>query len=149
MGRIRAELTKPKEGKMAGKIAHIGIAVTDLTEAVRAFSTVMNADPESLEEVTDQKVKTAIFAAGESKVELLEGTSDDSPISKFIQKKGPGIHHVALEVTDIEKELSRLKDAGVRLIDETPRVGVGGTRVAFIHPKSTAGILVELREKEQ
>lgn len=132
---------------MAGKIAHIGIAVTDLADAVRAFSIVMNADAESTEEVADQKVKTAIFAAGESKVELLEGTSDDSPISKFISKRGPGIHHMALEVEDIEKELSRLKESGVKLIDETPRIGVGGTRVAFIHPKSTAGILIELREK--
>jgi methylmalonyl-CoA/ethylmalonyl-CoA epimerase len=128
-------------------LAHIGIAVNSLDDAVPAFDAVMGRGPECFEEVAEQKVKTAIYGAGEARVELLEGTAPDSPISKYLEKKGPGIHHLCLRVDDLETELARLKAAGVRLIDETPRTGAEGMLVAFIHPKSTAGILIELNQK--
>jgi len=133
---------------MDKKLSHIGIAVSDLNRAADVFALILNRDPDGYEEVADQKIKTAIFAAGESRLELLEGTSDDSPISKFLEKRGPGIHHLALEVDDIEAELARLKAAGIRLIDEKPRKGAEGALIAFIHPKDTAGILVELQQKK-
>lgn len=133
---------------MASKLSHIGIAVANLKEAVEVFATVLNEEPECFEEIADQKIRTAIFATGESRVELLEGTSPDSPISEFIEKRGPGIHHLAVQVDDLDAELARLKAAGVRLIDETPRIGAEGALIAFIHPKSTAGILVELTQKD-
>lgn len=132
---------------MSRKLAHIGIAVTSLTEAVPAFVKLFDKEPDSYEEVVEQKVKTAIFAAGESRVELLEGTAPDSPITKYIEKKGAGIHHMCIRVDNLEEELQRLKDEGMRLIDETPRKGAEGMLVAFIHPKSTGGILVELNQK--
>ncbi len=133
---------------MARKLSHIGIAVADLKEAVESFTLVLGGGPDHYEEIADQKIKTAIFAAGPSRVELLEATSSDSPIAKFIEKRGPGIHHMAVEVDDLAVELIRLKKAGVRLIDETPRIGAEGALIAFIHPKSTAGILIELQQKK-
>lgn len=132
---------------MPKRISHIGIAVTDLEAAVKIFSTLLGYGPEGYEEVAHQKVTTAIFNAGESRLELLQGTADDSPISLFVHKRGPGMHHVALQVDDIHAELARLKKAGMQLIDDTPRPGVGGTLIAFLHPRSTAGVLVELRQK--
>lgn len=131
------------------KLSHIGVAIENLGEAEKAFSVIFGRNPDSREEVTDQMVKTAIFAAGESRVELLEATAPDSPIGKFISKRGPGIHHIALEVDDIEGELRRLKAAGIKLIDETPRKGVGGALIAFIHPRAAAGILIELQQKSK
>lgn len=131
---------------MSMKLSHIGIAIENLAEAEEAFSVLFGRKPDSREEVVDQKVATAVFAAGESRVELLEATAPDSPIAKFITKRGPGIHHIALQVDDIEGELRRLKAAGIKLIDETPRKGVGGASIAFIHPRSTAGILIELQQ---
>jgi len=130
------------------KLSHIGIAVSSLQDAVEAFSLIFGDQPDAYDEVADQKIKTAIFAAGDSRVELLEATSADSPIAKFLEKRGPGIHHMAVEVDDLVGELARLKKAGVRLIDETPRVGAEGALIAFIHPKSTAGILIELQQKK-
>jgi len=130
------------------KLSHIGIAVSNLTEAVRAFSEVLGDEPDAYDEVADQKIKTAIFATGESRVELLEAASSDSPIAKFIEKRGPGIHHMAIEVDDLPGELARLQKSGVRLIDEKPRTGAEGALIAFIHPKSTAGILIELLQKK-
>jgi len=130
------------------KLSHIGIAVSSLQDAVEAFSLIFGDQPDAYDEVADQKIKTAIFAAGDSRVELLEATSADSPIAKFLDKRGPGIHHMAVEVDDLVGELARLKKAGVRLIDETPRVGAEGALIAFIHPKSTAGILIELQQKK-
>jgi methylmalonyl-CoA/ethylmalonyl-CoA epimerase len=132
---------------MSMKLSHIGIAIENLTEAEKTFSVIFGRKPDSREEIADQKVNTAVFVAGESRVELLEATAPDSPIAKFISKRGPGIHHIALEVDDIEGELLRLKAAGIKLIDETPRKGVGGALIAFIHPKATAGILIELQQK--
>jgi methylmalonyl-CoA/ethylmalonyl-CoA epimerase len=132
---------------MAKKIAHIGVAVSDLSDAVKVFATILGQDPDGLVEVFDQKVRVANFTIGDNRIELLEGTAKVSSISKYLEKHGPGIHHVAVQVDDIEKELDRLKKAGIRLIDETPRIGAGGLRIAFLHPKSTAGILIELQER--
>lgn len=129
------------------KLSHLGIAVDNLADAVQAFSKVLGGPPSDFEDIADQKVKTAMFDCGDSRVELLEGTAPDSPITKFIQKRGPGIHHMAVQVDDIVRELKRLKDSGINLIDESPRTGAGGVLIAFIHPKSTAGILIELQQK--
>jgi methylmalonyl-CoA/ethylmalonyl-CoA epimerase len=134
---------------MAKKLSHIGIAVDNFEMAVAAFSIIFGCEPEAFEDVADQKVKTAVFAAGESRVELLIGTSPDSPIAKYIAKRGPGIHHLAIEVDDIHGELARLKGAGMELIDETPRRGAEDALIAFIHPRSTAGILIELQQRKK
>ena len=102
-----------------------------------------------VEEVAEQKIKAAIIPVGESKIELLEATSPDSPVAKFIASRGEGIHHIALQVSGLEQILSQLSDAGVKLIDSKPRIGAGGNKIAFIHPKSTNGVLLELCEPEQ
>ena len=132
---------------MTDRIAHIGIAVKDLLSAIEAFSHLLNRQPDHQEDVADQKVRTAMFKIGESKLELLEGTSPDSAISRFIEKRGAGIHHICLEVDDIENEIERLKKSGTTLIDDIPRLGTGGRKIAFVHPRSTAGILIELQQK--
>jgi methylmalonyl-CoA/ethylmalonyl-CoA epimerase len=128
------------------KVDHIGIAVSDLEAAVAAFTALFGTGPSSVEEVADQKVRTAFFTAGPTDVELLFPTAADSPISNFLAKRGPGIHHICFEVANIEHALAAYRDQGVRLIDETPRLGAHGKRIAFLHPKSTGGILVELCE---
>jgi len=131
---------------MAKTIAHIGIAVKDLEASKRLFG-ILTGSPASHEEmVADQKVRTAMFAFGETSLELLEGTAPDSPITRFIEKRGEGIHHIAIVVDDIESELRRLKQEGFQLIDEHPRVGAGNMLVAFLHPKSTNGVLIELSQ---
>ena len=132
---------------MISKLAHIGIAVKNLDEATETFAKLLGKRPDAIEEVTDQKVKTAIFGTEGGRLELLVGTAPDSPISKFIDKKGAGIHHLCLEVDDIEAEIKRLEAAGIQMIDRTPRQGAEGCLVAFIHPKSTSGILIELNQK--
>ena len=134
---------------MKKSVSHIGIAVENLTKAVEAFSKILGGPPDTYEDVVDQRVQTAIYNCGEIRVELLEGTAPDSPITKFIERRGPGIHHMAVEVDDIETELSRLKQSGLRLIDEIPRKGAEGAQIAFIHPTSTAGILIELQQKAE
>jgi methylmalonyl-CoA/ethylmalonyl-CoA epimerase len=126
------------------RIDHIGIAVPDLEAAVAAFEQLFGTGPSSIEEVADQKVRTAFFTAGDTDLELLEPTSADSPISNFLAKRGAGIHHVCFEVEDIERALADYRARGVRLIDSTPRIGAHGKRIAFLHPKSTGGILVEI-----
>ncbi len=132
---------------MFEKIDHIGIAVEDLEESVKCYKALLGKDPEHFEEVDEQKVKTAFFAVGESNLELLESTSPDGPIGKFIAKNGRGgLHHICVEVKDIEKTLAEYKAAGVRLIDETPRLGAHNKLVAFVHPKATGGILLELSQ---
>lgn len=128
------------------KVDHIGFAVADLEAAVEAFTTLFGTGPESVEEVPDQKVRTAFFAAGPTQVELLFPTAPDSPISNFLEKRGAGIHHVCFEVADLEHTLAELRQQGVRLIDEKPRQGAHHKRIAFLHPKSTGGMLVELCE---
>jgi methylmalonyl-CoA/ethylmalonyl-CoA epimerase len=132
---------------MSKKLSHIGVAVENLDDAVRVFAQILDREPESYEEVADQKVKMAFFAAGDCRVELLEGTAPDSPITKYIERRGPGIHHLAVEVDDIDDELRQMKAAGIRLIDESPRIGAEDARIAFLHPKSTAGILIEFQQK--
>lgn len=126
------------------KIEHIGIAVNDLKSANKVYETLLNTKVYKEEEVKSEGVKTSFLKVGENKIELLEGTSDDSPISKFISKKGEGIHHIAYDVEDIEKEMIRLKEAGFQLLNERPKVGADNKLVCFVHPKSANGVLVEL-----
>ena len=126
------------------KICHIGIAVQDLSNAEALYKSLLGDTPIHHEEVADQKVRIASFDIGNSLVELTQPTSSDSPISKFIEKRGEGIHHVAFEVDDVASELARLKSLGFQLIDEKPRLGAHGMLIAFLHPKSTNGVLVEL-----
>ena len=129
------------------KINHIGIAVKSIEEALKFYSERLGLESREVVEVPEQKVKVIGLQIGESRIELLESTSPDSPIAKFLAKRGEGIHHIAFEVTDIEKRLEELKEKGVRLIDERPRPGAPNTRIAFIHPKSTQGVLIELVER--
>jgi methylmalonyl-CoA/ethylmalonyl-CoA epimerase len=129
------------------KIDHLGIAVNSIDEGKNFWSGILGLDFEGDETVEQQKVKTAFFPVGESEVELLESTSPEGPVAKFIEKKGEGIQHVAFRVENIEGALAELKEKGVRLIDETPRKGAGGAKIAFLHPKSTNGVLVELCER--
>jgi methylmalonyl-CoA/ethylmalonyl-CoA epimerase len=128
------------------KVDHIGIAVPDLDAAIATFTTLFGAPPESVEDVPDQKVRTAFFAAGDTHVELLWPLAADSPISGFLAKRGAGLHHVCFEVPNIEQALAEYRAAGLRLIDETPRIGAHGKRIAFLHPRSTGGVLVEICE---
>ena len=128
-------------------IAHIGIAVRNLKESKRLFERMLGIGPEHEESVADQHVNTALFRIGESGIELLEGTAPESAISKFIEKKGEGIHHISFAVDDIVQELSRLRKEGFQLIDEQPRPGADNCLVAFLHPKSTNGVLIELSQK--
>src|SRR5436189_4498885 len=126
------------------KINHLGIATKGIDDALAFWADALGLENVHTETVRDQKVRVAMLPIGESRVELLEPTSDDSPISKFLEKRGPGIHHIAVEVDDIEAALARLKDQGMRLIDEAPRIGAEGCLVAFVHPSSTNGVLLEL-----
>jgi methylmalonyl-CoA/ethylmalonyl-CoA epimerase len=129
------------------KIDHLGIAVNSISEGRNFWSGILGLNFEGDETVAQQKVRTAFFPVGESEVELLESTEPDGPVAKFIEKKGEGIQHVAFRVANIEEALAELKLKGVRLIDETPRIGAGGAKIAFLHPKSTNGVLVELCER--
>ena len=126
------------------KIEHIGIATRRLEETIGFWQQVLGLKLEHTEEVPEQKVKVAMLPIGESHIELLEATSADSPIAKFIEKRGPGIHHIAIRVDDIHAELAKLKEKGARLVDQEPRVGTGGCLVAFIHPSAADGVLLEL-----
>ncbi len=125
------------------RIEHIGIAVSNLDEAINFYEKVLNLTCYAIEEVADQKVRTAFFQVGETKIELLESTDTEGPIGKFIEKKGEGIHHIAYAVDDIEQALAETKAKGVRLIDQTPRNGSEGLRIGFLHPKNTLGVLTE------
>lgn len=129
-------------------VDHIGIAVKSIDEALKFWEGTLGIKCHGVEEVADQKVKTAFLPIEDTEVELLEGTSPESPVSKFIEAKGEGIHHLAIRVDDLEAALEELKVKGVRLIDEKPRLGAGGAKIAFIHPKATGGILLELSERE-
>jgi len=130
---------------MLEKIDHIGIAVNSLDEST-AFYKTMGAEPYHFEEVESQKVKVAFIKVGESNIELLEPTSPESPIAKFLEKKGEGIHHIAYRVENVQEALDTLKAAGMRLLNETPMEGAHGMRVAFVHPKSVSGVLTELSQ---
>jgi len=129
------------------KIDHIGIATNDIEQMASIYRDALGLKVVETEEVASQKVRVAMLPVGESRIELLEATAADSPISKFLAKRGPGIHHVAFEVDDIRAALADLKSKGARLIDEEPRTGAGGCLVAFIHPSSTGGVLIELVER--
>ena len=131
---------------MFKKIDHIGVAVKNLGESLHVFKDILGMQYTGEEEVEEQKVKTAFLPVGESEIELLESTSPDGAIAKFIEKRGEGIHHIAFEVDDLGEKLKELEKAGVRLIDKEPRYGAGGAQIAFLHPKSTNGILIELCE---
>jgi methylmalonyl-CoA/ethylmalonyl-CoA epimerase len=131
------------------KLEHIGIATRGIEEAVEFWRDALGLEVIETEEVAEQKVRVAMLPVGEPRVELLEPTSEDSPIARFLEKRGPGIHHIALRVDDIRATLARLKEKGARLIDETPRPGAGGCLVAFIHPSSANGVLLELVEHTQ
>ncbi len=129
------------------KIDHLGIATKGIDEALSFWVDALGLENIHTETVEDQKVRIAMLPLGESRIELLEPTSDDSPISKFLEKRGGGIHHIAIEVEDIEAALAKLKAQGARLIDEIPRIGAEGCLVAFIHPSSANGVLLELVQR--
>lgn len=131
-------------------IEHLGIAVKSLDEAIPYYENILGMKCYSIEEVADQKVKTAFFKVGQTKLELLEPTSNESPIAKFIEKRGEGIHHLAFAVEDgVANALAEMEGKGVRLIDKAPRKGAEGLNIAFIHPKSTHGVLTEFCEKPE
>lgn len=131
------------------RIDHIGIAVPNLEDAIKIYTTLLGKGPDHLETVEEQKAKTAFFSVDDTNLELLQSTSPDGPIGKFIEKQNGrgGIHHLCIQVDDIEAALSAYKKAGIQLIDEKPRRGAHGKLIAFVHPKSTGGILLELSQK--
>ena len=126
------------------KIDHIGIATRGIEEAMAFYRDALGLAVTETEEVAEQRVRVAMLPVGESRIELLEATSDDSPIARFLEKRGPGIHHIAVRVDDIRAALANLNQKGARLIDEEPREGAGGCLVAFVHPSSSGGVLLEL-----
>jgi methylmalonyl-CoA/ethylmalonyl-CoA epimerase len=128
-------------------IEHIGIAVKDLLTAIPLYEKLFGTKCYAIEEVADQKVKTAFFKVGETKIELLESTSPDGPIGKFIEKKGEGVHHIAFAVDDVAGVLRDAEANGIQLIDQQPRKGAEGLSIAFLHPRSTGGVLVEVCQK--
>ena len=133
---------------MFKKIDHIGVAVKNLENSLHLFKDILGMQYSGEEVVEEQNVKVAFLPIGESEIELLESTSPDGNIARYIEKKGEGIHHIAFEVDDLESMLEELQQKGIRLIDKEPRYGAGGTRIAFLHPKNTNGILVELCERK-
>ncbi len=130
-------------------IEHIGIAVKNLEESIKFYETVLGLKCYAVEEVTDQKVKTAFFQVGQTKIELLESTDAEGPIGKFIEKKGEGIHHLAFAVSNLQSALDHAKTKNIKLIDEKPRRGAEGLNIAFLHPKSTNGVLTEFCSKSE
>ena len=126
------------------KIDHIGIATADLDEGLKVWRDALGLTVDASEEVAEQGVRIAMLPVGDTHVELLEALSPESAVGRFLAKRGPGIHHIAIEVDDIDASLADLKSKGARLIDETPRVGAGGCLIAFVHPSSTNGVLLEL-----
>mgnify|MGYP001568496681 FL=1 len=130
------------------KIDHLGIAVNSIDDGKNFWSDVLGLEFEGTETVAEQKVTTAFFPVGESEVELLESTAPDGPVAKYIEKRGQGIQHVAFRVENIDEALAELKEKGVKLIDQEPRIGAGGAKIAFLHPKATAGVLVELCQRD-
>ena len=132
---------------MVEKIEHVGIAVESIEEMIPYYRDGLGLKYVGEEVLEEQKVRVAFFGIGESSIELLEPTSDDSPIAKFLAKRGPGIHHIAVRVDNIEQALKRHEESGARLIDKEPRLGAHNMKIAFVHPKSTGGVLVELCQK--
>jgi len=129
---------------MTKKVSHIGVAVKDLEAAIPFYRDMLNMEFEGTEVVEEQKVKVAFLVTGETRIELLEATSEDSPIAKFIEKKGEGVHHIAYEVADVNAAIADLMAKGIRMIDEKPRLGAHNNLIAFIHPKASGGVLTEI-----
>jgi len=129
-------------------IEHIGIAVKNLDEAIPYYENILGLKCYSVEEVKDQKVKTAFFKIGQTKLELLESTDPEGPVGKFIEKKGEGVHHIAFATNGVQEALNEVEEKGIRLIDKAPRKGAEGLNIGFLHPKSTFGVLTELCEKK-
>ncbi len=129
------------------RIDHIGIAIKGIEQAGKFYTDILGLEIEDIEHVSDQKVNVAFVPVADSEVELLESTDPEGPVAKYLDSRGEGVQHIAFRVEDIEEALKELKDKGVRLIDQTPRKGAGGAKIAFIHPKETHGILVELCER--
>ncbi len=132
---------------MESKIQHLGIAVGSIDQALEFWRDGLGLDLKEIEVVEDQGVRVAMLPIGESRIELLEPTGEETPVGKFIAKRGAGIHHLCVEVEDVAAKLTDLKAKGVRLIDEQPRIGAGGALVAFVHPASTGGVLIELTQR--
>ena len=128
------------------ELDHVAIAVSSLEKGIAFYGDLLGLVLHGTEEVKEQKVKAALMLAGDERIELLEPTAQDSPVAKHIARRGEGLHHIAFRTPDIEAALARLKAAGAELIDRSPRTGVGGSRIAFIHPKSSSGVLIELVE---
>ena len=141
------ELLSEKLPHGTARIAHIGIAVRSLDEALRLYHDTLGFPLHGRETVESDRVTVAFLPVGDTQVELLEATDPESPVARFIEQRGEGVHHVAFEVDDVEETLKVLRGRGYRLIDETPRTGAGGTRIAFVHPRSANGVLIELCEK--
>jgi methylmalonyl-CoA/ethylmalonyl-CoA epimerase len=133
---------------MFKNVSHIGIAVKDLQASIEIFSKLFGKAPDQTEDVPDQRVKTALFTIGSSRIELAQGIDLSSPVTRFLEKRGEGVHHVSFVVDNIEQELARLKGAGFQLVEDRPRVGADGYLVAFLHPQSTNGVLVEICQKK-
>jgi len=130
------------------KVDHIGLAVKSLDETLKFYQDILGLELHGTEVVEEQKVRVAFLPIGDTEVEMLESTDAEGPIAKFIEKKGEGIQHIAFRVPDIEEAIAEMKEKGVKMIDEKPRYGAGGAKIAFCHPKSTNGVLVELTERE-
>jgi methylmalonyl-CoA/ethylmalonyl-CoA epimerase len=130
------------------KIDHIGVAVRSIEDAKKMYQDLLGLNQAGSEKVRDQKVTTAFFPLGDTQIELLESTSPDGPIARYLEKRGEGVHHIAFRVKDLEEAITELKAKGIQLIDEEPRRGAAGARIAFLHPKFTFGLLVELCERE-
>lgn len=133
---------------MVKSVDHIGIAVADLDEALKLYKETFGLKLQGTEVIEDQKVKVAFLPIGDTEIELLESTDPEGPIARFIEKRGQGIQHIALRVDDIDAALDTMRTKGIRLIDEKPRYGAGGARIAFLHPKATGGVLIELCERK-
>lgn len=133
---------------MVNKVDHIGVAVSNLEDSIKFYEEILGLKLHGTEVVEEQKVKVAFMPIGDTEIELLEATSPDSPIAKFVEAKGQGVQHIAFRVENIEKALEEMKSKGIRLIDEKPRYGAGGAKIAFLHPKSTNGVLIELCERK-
>ncbi|MDF2949165.1 MAG: mce [Sedimentibacter sp.] len=132
---------------MVQKVDHIGIAVKDLEESLKFYEAALGLKAVGTEVVAEQKVRVAFLPTGDSEIELLEATSEDSPIAKFIEKNGEGVQHIAYRVESVEAAIEEMKEKGIRMIDEKPRYGAGGAKIAFCHPKSTGGVLIELCQR--
>jgi len=130
------------------KVDHIGIAVKNLDETLKFYTDVLGLEMGGTEVVEEQKVKVAFLPIGDTEVELLESTSEDGPIAKFIEKNGEGVQHIAFKVDDIEEAIAYMQEKGMRMIDEQPRYGAGGAKIAFVHPKSSHRVLVELSQRD-